>query len=468
MLTALEILIIVASIPVLVWALLPAKRVPRFLDFMPLAAVVFLILHLFIDSEPMRLRFIPLYIFTMTLFLITIVRIFRHNPNQPKRRALAVVGRLFGLLVLTLCVWVPTQLLPFYALPEPTGNFNVGTVVSDFTDKNRVETLAKEEGKLREIAVEFWYPTDKSGSQSQYDSSGAPVSTVQQNYPVLIFSHGAFGVRRSNASTFRELASHGYIVASIDHTYHAFYTSFADGRTIPINTKFFTEAQKVATDSTLMEETFAITHDWLKVRTDDIELVMDRLKSGELGTEGSLLKGHMDLTKIGLFGHSLGGAASAQVARERQDVRAAIVMDGTLIGDITGLNSDSTETITTESFNKPLMQMYGSLFQEPVAKATSYRSNIEANNRATDTAYSLYIKGSGHLNFTDLPRISPLLSKKLGVGTIDSLECIKIVNAYSLAFFDKHLKGQPSSLLEGTAGYEAVVFDKRIPGATGY
>lgn len=468
MLTILEILIIVANVPVLVWALLPVKRVPRFLDFMPLAAVILLVLHLFIDNEPVRLRFVPIYIFTITTFLIAIIRIFRHNPNQPKRRVLAAVGRIFGLIALIIAVLVPTVVIPFYSLPEPTGNFNVGTVVCDFTDKNRIETYSEDQGKLREIAVQFWYPVDKTGSEFQYDISGAPVSTSQQNYPVLIFSHGAFGVRMSNASAFRELASHGYIVASIDHSYQAFYTAFENGKSTPISTKFLNDAIKVQSNSLEVDETFEITQDWLKLRTADIELVIDSLKSGDIGKSAALLNGHIDLNKIGLFGHSLGGAAAAEVCRERDDISAAIVIDGTMIGDVTGVNSDSTETITDESFTKPLMLMYGSLFNEPEAKATSYLSNISAYNNATDAAYSLCIKDSGHLNFTDLPRISPLLSGMLGVGTIDSLECIKIVNAYSLAFFDKHLKGQSSSLLEGAVVYEEAEFEKRVAASIGY
>ena len=125
MLTILEILIIAAMIPVLVWALLPVKRVPRFLDFMPSASVIFLILHLFIDNEPVRLRMIPIYIFTIIMFLVTIPRIFKHNPDQPKRRILAGFGRVFGLLTLIICILIPTVVLPFNALPEPTGNFNV-------------------------------------------------------------------------------------------------------------------------------------------------------------------------------------------------------------------------------------------------------------------------------------------------------------------------------------------------------
>ncbi|MDF2530531.1 MAG: platelet-activating factor acetylhydrolase, plasma/intracellular isoform [Clostridia bacterium] len=468
MLTILEILIIMANIPVLVWALLPVKRVPRFLDFMPLAAVILLILHLFIDNEPVRLRFIPLYIFTITAFLITMVRIFKHNPNQPKRRVLAALGRIFGLLALVICILIPTLVIPFYALPEPTGNYNVGTVISDFTDEARVETFSEEAGKARKIAVQFWYPTERIGTDLQYDINGAPVSTAQQSYPVLIFSHGAFGVRMSNASTFRELASHGYIVASIDHTYQAFYTAFADGQRIPINTKFLNEAIGVQTDAIPLDESFEITHDWLELRTADIALVIDSLKSGKLGGSGEMLNGHMDLTKIGLFGHSLGGAASAQLGRERDDVKAAIVIDGTMIGDITEINSDHKEIITNESFAKPLMLMYNSSFLEAEAKATSYLPNINAFESATDAAYSLCIKGSGHLNFTDLPRISPFLSKMLGIGTIDSFQGIKIVNDYSLAFFDKHLKRQSSLLLDGTAGYTEVEFEKRIPAGMGY
>lgn len=87
---------------------------------------------------------------------------------------------------------------------------------------------------------------------------------------------------------------------------------------------------------------------------------------------------------------------------------------------------------------------------------------MNAFNHATNAAYSLCIKASGHLNFNDLPRISPFLSEMLGVGTIDSFEYIKIVNSYFLDFFNKHIKGQPSSLLDATVTYKEVEFDKRI------
>lgn len=458
MLTILEVLIITVNIPVLIWALLPIKRVPRLLDFLPSASVILLILHLFIDNEPMRFRVIPIYIFTITMFLITIIHIFKHNPNQPKHRILAAVGRLAGIFALALCILIPTLIIPCYSLPEPTGNFNVGTVVCDFTDRNRIETFSETDGKYRKIAVQFWYPADRYGSKALSDISGAPVSTVQQSYPVVIFSHGAFGVRKSNASAFRELASHGYIVASIDHTYHSFYTSFADGSILPVNMNFLNDVMNIQTGNLPAEKVFDITHAWLKLRTDDIGLVIDSLESGKLGTSGSVLNGHMDLNKIGLFGHSLGGAAAAQVCRAREDVSAAIVLDGTMIGDVTGISSDHKEIITGERFTKPLMLMYGSLFQNPYAQETSYRANINAFRNAANKAYALCIKDSGHLNFTDLARISPFLSKMLGIGSIDSMECIKLVNAYTLAFFDESLKGKSSSILNNISGKREVQY----------
>ncbi|MNM90194.1 isoform II [compost metagenome] len=466
MLTFLEILIIILNIPGIIWPLISKKKAPRYIDFMPLAAVGALILHLLIDKDTVIVRVMPLYIFTITAFLVSIPRIFKHSSKEPKRTVLAFISNIFRVVLLVVCVLVPTIIIPFHSLPEPTGNFNVGTVVVDFTDNNRIETLSSKGGN-RKVAVQFWYPSDKQESEVKYDIKGAPMSAAQEEYPLIIFSHGAFGMRMSNASTCRELASQGYIVASIDHAYQSFYTSFADGKVAIVNNNFLNEAIGVQLDDIKEEDAFDITHDWLDLRDKDIELVINNLKAGDFETTGEVLKGHMDLNNIGLFGHSLGGAASADVARIREDVKAVIVMDGTMIGDIKGLNNDNSEIITEEKFTKPLMLMYSSLFQQEEAKKTSYLPNIKAYDNATSDAYSLCIKDSGHLNFTDLPRISPFLAEKLGVGTVDSFKCIKIVNDYTLAFFDKHIKGQSRSLLESDTQNEQVEFSKRIPEVTG-
>ncbi|MFD3259544.1 hypothetical protein ACE3MQ_13125 [Paenibacillus lentus] len=77
--------------------------------------------------------------------------------------------------------------------------------------------------------VQFWYPDNAEGI-----------------YPLVVFSHGAFGIKASNASTYRELASHGYVVCSIDHPYHSFYTVADDGAVTLINSEYKTEVHFLA------------------------------------------------------------------------------------------------------------------------------------------------------------------------------------------------------------------------------
>ena len=50
--------------------------------------------------------------------------------------------------------------------------------------------------------------------------------------------------------------------------------------------------------------------------------------------------------------------------------------------------------------------------------------------------------GAGHLNFTDLPLISPILARLLGVGEVNARECIENVNHVVLNWFDCYLKGK--------------------------
>jgi hypothetical protein len=61
------------------------------------------------------------------------------------------------------------------------------------------------------------------------------------------------------------------------------------------------------------------------------------------------------------------------------------------------------------------------------------------------------IKGTSHYDFTDLPALSPLASQMGLKGPLNGRRVIKIVNDYSLAFFDWALKGKPTTLLEGDA-----------------
>ena len=53
---------------------------------------------------------------------------------------------------------------------------------------------------------------------------------LNNNFPILIFSHGHGGLRTQNTNQVEELVSHGYIVIAMDHTYDAGFVEFFDGK----------------------------------------------------------------------------------------------------------------------------------------------------------------------------------------------------------------------------------------------
>lgn len=133
----------------------------------------------------------------------------RKFGKKPYRTWRIVCKMIRMVLIITLAT-MPAIVFPQYENPRTTGRFAVDTATYTFTDESRIETFVNT-GEQRKVTVEFWYPRQAEGI-----------------YPLIVFSHGAFGVRMSNASTFMDLASNGYVVCSIDHPYHAAGTIDAD------------------------------------------------------------------------------------------------------------------------------------------------------------------------------------------------------------------------------------------------
>jgi hypothetical protein len=69
-----------------------------------------------------------------------------------------------------------------------------------------------------------------------------------------------------------------------------------------------------------------------------------------------------------------------------------------------------------------------------------------------------------HLNFTGIPCWTPLAPQSGVAGPIDEKRAHDIVDAYSLAFFERHLLGRPTNLLDGSAGqFPEATFESRRP-----
>ena len=163
------------------------------------------------------------YAFTLALLIwalmgaICLLRRKRKNTEFKKRK---VLKRSFGLLIMAFLLLSPTLIFPHYEPLETTGKYKVDTEIYTYTDENRIDTYS-DTREHRRITVQYWYPGNSN-----------------RKYPLIVFSHGSFGTKTSNLSMYRELASHGYVVCSIDHTYQCLFTTDVDGNTVFLDKTF--------------------------------------------------------------------------------------------------------------------------------------------------------------------------------------------------------------------------------------
>lgn len=322
--------------------------------------------------------------------------------------------------ILVVLAILPAIIFPQFSPIRPTGEYKVKTISYTLTDPERLETFA-DQNENRKVTIQFWYPDNST-----------------ETYPLVVFSHGSFGFRGSNRSTFEELASNGYVVCSIDHTYHAFFTKQTDGKIIIVNSGFLNDAIAATNDDFDVRTTYLKTQEWLQIRLGDMNLVLNDILDKADQTNSDGVYHLINTDKIGLFGHSLGGATAAELGRERKDIDAAIVIDGTMLGEEVGLKNDSV-ILNNTPYPIPLLNIYNESHFEDATKYAATYDNMVATANAADAKQTV-IKGAGHLNFTDLPLFSPFLAGLLGTGEVDSRYCIETMNQIVLNYFNYYLK----------------------------
>jgi dienelactone hydrolase/multisubunit Na+/H+ antiporter MnhG subunit len=341
----------------------------------------------------------------------------KDRPYLKRRIILGTIGNLF---LLTLAL-LPAIIFPQQRPISPDGSYEVNTVSYTLTDPNRVETFT-ETGKPRSVTIQFWYPKNATGQ-----------------YPLTIFSHGAFGFRGSNTSTFEKLASNGYVVCSIDHTYHSFLTKQTDGKTIIVNQQFINDAMAAQNGTLTEKETYDLSHEWLKLRLADANFVLDDILSKTSKSDSDPVYHLIDRDKIGFFGHSLGGATAAELGRERSDIDAVIVIDGSMLGEEIDFRDGKT-IVRDTPYPIPILNMYNEAHYKEALKYADEYANMVVTKGAADSK-QVMIKGSGHLNFTGLPLFSPFLASLLGTGEVDPRYCIETMDQIILDYFNYYLKG---------------------------
>jgi dienelactone hydrolase len=341
-----------------------------------------------------------------------------------------------AMLSLVIVALLPALVFPEHGRIATTGEHAVATALSTFVDEHRVETYT-DTGKKRTLNVEFWYPRDA-------DEAAA------HTYPLVVFSHGAFGIRSSNESLYHELASHGYVVAAIDHPYQALYATDVSGSTTWIDRGYMGEvlAENARADR---QRSYAFYRQWMAIRTGDINFVLDYIladaRNGNAGTVYNLV----DPAKIGVMGHSIGGSAALGIGRLRADVSAVIALESPFMGDITGV--ENGEFVFSKAvYPVPVLNVYSDASWEHLCAWPQYAANCALLTGTVPTAFNVHITGVGHLGLTDLALTSPILTRLLDgqQSAAASIRCLTAINTVVLDFFDTYLKGVGSFTAAGT------------------
>lgn len=315
-------------------------------------------------------------------------------------------------------------LFPSYAPLPVTGSYPVLSETYTWVDAERPETY-ETTGANREVTIKIWYPQEEG------------------NYPLVVFSHGAGGVLESNASTCEELASNGYVAVAIAHPYQAAYVENTSGKVTIVSTEFMNQvlANNGSSDPQHEKEVFEWSREWMKIRTGDANFVLDtilaKVRSGEKAPFDRI-----NPDKIGVFGHSLGGATAVALGRERTDISAVIDIEGTMLTEETGYENGAY-LYREEPYPVPLLDINSRVVYERAAEQTRQYVNFYVGEHAS-CFQAVIFEDAGHMNFCDLALASPMLAKILGIGTVDARTCLENLNEIVLEYFNYYLKDAPS------------------------
>ncbi|MFC7327934.1 alpha/beta hydrolase family protein [Marinactinospora rubrisoli] len=357
-------------------------------------------------------------------------------------------------------------------LPEPSGPHRLGTFEMHLVDADRTDPWAPDGGP-REVMVNIWYPAapHARGPRTPYmshdlasyheqsvESLGAPADSVDftgirthartgvpaapgaTDLPVLVYSPGGGLSRTMGTTLVEDLASRGHIVVTVDHTYQA-PVELPDGMEFPASGVDMSQA--------------------LRERVRDITFVLDELADLRSGANPDTLDrpipdgvaAALDLTRVGMFGHSMGGFASAETMLTDPRIDAGVNMDGSMPPRY----GQAAET----GVDRPFLLM-GAGTSGDDGRPHHHLDTPEWRtfwDRSTGWRRDVYMADGEHMSFTDHQVLLPQLADALeleeeerllteAIGTVPHEQSLAAQRAYLSAFFDLHLRGGSGSLFE--------------------
>lgn len=422
------------------------------------AGLLSLAIHAVIEG--MHWQLLPLYLAALLLFVLFFTKF--------RSRVLFVRVCGYASVPLILCAATFSYFLPMFRLPAPTGSYQVGTTILYLVDPSRPEIHTNPPGNKRELMVQVWYPAEFSGAPlapyrrwvevtmlssymavlKTHSHRDAPVSKGGAPFPVLIFNPAWKNQRTQNTFQTEDLASHGFVVIAIDHPYNSQPIAFPDGRRL--DSRNVDEIGDFAHHTLAQELTQGDAE--ANYEADDDIFVLDAFAQMNQNPQSPFYE-RVDVNRSGAFGHSFGGGVSMEACRRDPRIRAAINMDGWIFGDVGLLGLD-----------KPLLLIYGGgdplaepdfsvgSLDTPAGRLDGMNEHDLQDIKATISKYGGYVLSfrddahMTHFNFSDRALYSPV-RRLTGAGRADPRRAHQIIEAYTLAFFSRVLKGTTEPIL---------------------
>jgi len=362
------------------------------------------------------------------------------------------------------------MLFHLYDLPKPNGPHTVGTVQFDWVNKDYKNLFKDDVDDNRRMMVQFWYPgkfneveepslysndpiviealskeykipprllknSSKIKTNSYYDLE--PIKG-KKDYPLIIFSHGKGGFKSQNTVQCEELASNGYIVASVDHSYDALITVFSDGSIAPYVSD---NPKKVGSEL----EADRITNNKLLSRVSDVKYILDKIwDDNNYHPIFSLI----DTSNVGMFGHSFGVATAVLSAQTDNRIRAIAGLDGWF------------EPISEEELDRGLEVPFLHLGRKKWNfNPTNYEKMERLSIHSVELINHYPIKRLKHFDFMDGSQLASS-SIKLVVAYLSSYDKHQIkelLNNMLLTYFDSELKMESSTTLDKVSKHFKII-----------
>jgi Platelet-activating factor acetylhydrolase, isoform II len=374
------------------------------------------------------------------------------------RRSLAILAATVVLVIVGTLAALWFERGTELTLPEPTGPFSVGRVITAWSDPTTLDTLSPTPHSPRELLIWMWYPAAIGGVPAEYlpgpmraaveqpggmlrflthdlsrvrghSTENPDVSLREESYPVAILRGGASASVVNYTTLAEDLASHGYIVVGIDAPYRTNVVVLPDGRVM----KRLPENNPELCDGA---EKLSCFNRLLNAWTADIGFVLNRLTALNASDPSGKFAGRIDMTRVGVFGHSFGGSQAAQFCHDDSRCAAGIDIDGIPLG-----------SVIHEGMRQPFMFVFSDQIHATDPESRRVQADIQSiyDRLPVDGRWRLSIRGSNHFTFSD---DGALLKSGLVRGALRMFGALKIDGARQLAvtaycvrsFFDGHVK----------------------------